>query len=48
MTVKEADRQIKQMNVLAKEMKKDPELARRLVMRTGMYTPTGQLKKQFR
>ena len=48
MTVVEADKQIEKIRNLSRQMKNDPELAKRLLQRTGMYTPTGQLKKQFR
>ena len=48
MTVVEADKQIKLIRDLSQKIKRDPDLANRLLDRTGMYTPTGQLKKQFR
>ena len=48
MTVVEVDKQIKLIRDLSQKIKRDPDLAKRLLDRTGMYTPTGQLKKQFR
>ena len=48
MTTVEADREIENIRELRKRVKTDPELAKRLLDRTGMYTPTGKLKKQFR
>lgn len=48
MTVAEADKQIENIQRLREQTKTDPELAKRLLLRTGMYTPTGKLKKQFR
>ncbi|QHI70130.1 hypothetical protein [Tichowtungia aerotolerans] len=48
MTAIEADREIENIRELRKRVKTDPELAKRLLDRTGMYTPTGKLKKQFR
>jgi hypothetical protein len=48
MTAVEADREIENIRELTERAKRDPELAKRLLDRTGMYTPTGKLKKQFR
>ena len=48
MTVAEANKQIENIRKLRERVKTDPELAKRLLLRTGMYTPTGKLKKQFR
>jgi hypothetical protein len=47
MTVVEAKKQIENIRKLREQVKTDPELAKRLLTRTGMYTPTGKLKKQF-
>lgn len=47
MTVVEAKKQIENIRKLREQVKTDPELAKRLLDRTGMYTPTGKLKKQF-
>lgn len=48
MTVVESRRQIEKIRKLSQDMKQNPELAKRLLQRTGMYTPTGMLKKQYR
>lgn len=48
MTAIEADKQIEKIRRLSREMKRDPELAKRLLQRTGIYTPSGQLKAQYR
>lgn len=47
MTIVEAKKQIENIRKLREQVKTDPELAKRLLDRTGMYTPTGKLKKQF-
>ena len=47
MTAIQAEKEIKNIQKLTERVKHDPELAKRLLDRTGMYTPTGKLKKQF-
>ena len=48
MTAVEAEKEIQHIREITKRVQHDPELAKRLLDRTGMYTPTGQLKKRFR
>lgn len=48
MTAVQAAKEIQNIQKVAERAKRDPELAKRLLLRTGMYTPTGKLKKQFR
>lgn len=39
---------MKKIKEATERAKRDPEYARKLLMLTGMYTPTGRLKKRFR
>jgi len=48
MTAIEADKQIEKIQRLSREIKGNPDMAKRLLQQTGMYTPSGQLKKQYR
>lgn len=48
MTARDVDRQVKEMKKFARETSKSPEKAREFLYQTGMYTKTGNLKKQFR
>jgi len=48
MTAIEATKQIEKIRKVTSEMKGNPDLAKRLLQRTGMYTPSGRLKAQYR
>jgi len=48
MNDKEYNALMKKIKEATKRAGKDPEYARKILMATGMYTPTGRLKKRFR
>jgi len=47
MTTREVKTQVKEMREFAQEIRKSPERAREFLHKTGMYTKSGNLKKQF-
>ena len=47
MTRKEAQENIAMLDKLGDEMRRDPALAKEMLMATGMYTPTGRIKRCF-
>lgn len=48
MTTQQIEQQIQWMRAYKLEIAKSKELALDLLVKTGMYTPTGKLKKAFR
>jgi hypothetical protein len=48
MTRKEAQENITILKKVGRMARKDPELAKQLLVSTGMYTADGDLKPQFR
>jgi hypothetical protein len=48
MTRKEAQENIAILKKVGRQLRNDPEMAKKFLASTGMYTAAGNLKKQFR